>query len=79
MPMDVEQTLVSIVEEYCNETPVRKTRFIQDLGFDSLDTVELMLDIEENLNIDMFLDFNFEDLETFEDLVLYIESIVRKK
>ena len=44
---------------------------IQDLGIDSLDTVELLMNLEDKLGIEIELD---QKVETVGDLVAFIES-----
>ena len=44
---------------------------IQDLGIDSLDTVELLMNLEDKLGIEVELD---QKVETVGDLVAFIES-----
>ena len=43
----------------------------QDLGIDSLDTVELLMNLEDKLGIEVGLD---QKVETVGDLVAFIES-----
>lgn len=43
----------------------------QDLGIDSLDTVELLMNLEDKLGIEVELD---QKVETMGDLVAFIES-----
>ena len=43
----------------------------QDLGIDSLDTVELLMNLEDKLGIEVELD---QKVETVGDLVAFIES-----
>ena len=43
----------------------------EDLGVDSLDTVEMVMRLEEELNIELEMDGSFE---TVGDLVKFIES-----
>ncbi len=47
--------------------------FIDDLGADSLDTVELVMAFEEEFGIEI-PDDAAESIQTFEDAVKYIES-----
>ena len=44
---------------------------VQDLGIDSLDTVELLMNLEDKLGIEVELD---QKVETVGDLVAFIES-----
>ncbi|HEY9072281.1 MAG TPA: acyl carrier protein [Candidatus Ozemobacteraceae bacterium] len=47
--------------------------FIEDLGADSLDTVELVMDLEEHFGIEI-PDEDAEKLKTVKDAVDYIEA-----
>ncbi len=47
--------------------------FIDDLGADSLDTVELVMALEENFNIEI-PDEDANELKTVGDAIKYIES-----
>lgn len=48
-------------------------RFVDDLGADSLDVVELIMRIEEELDIEI-PDEDAEKLQTVKDAVAYVES-----
>lgn len=50
--------------------------FMEDLGADSLDIVELMMAIEEEFGIDI-PDRIVEDIETVKSLVEYVEANVQ--
>ncbi len=50
-----------------------KASFVDDLGADSLDTVELVMALEEEFNIEIS-DEDAEKLRTVGDAVTYIES-----
>ena len=50
-------------------------RFIEDLGVDSLDTIELAMKHEEALGI-WAPDEEAEKLQTLQDIVAYIEGVV---
>ena len=49
-------------------------KFIEDLGADSLDTVELVMAFEENFDIEV-PDKEAEKLQSVADVVAYIEKI----
>ena len=49
-------------------------KFIEDLGADSLDTVELVMAFEENFDIEV-PDEEAEKLQSVADVVAYIEKI----
>ncbi|NLM17465.1 MAG: acyl carrier protein [Candidatus Riflebacteria bacterium] len=51
--------------------------FIEDLGADSLDTVELVMALEEAYNLDI-PDDQAEKLRTVQDVVNYIEKAVKE-
>lgn len=49
-------------------------KFIEDLGADSLDTVELVMAFEENFDIEV-PDEEAEKLQSMADVVAYIEKV----
>lgn len=49
-------------------------KFIEDLGADSLDTVELVMAFEENFDIEV-PDEEAEKLQSVADVVAYIENV----
>ena len=49
-------------------------KFIEDLGADSLDTVELVMAFEENFDIEV-PDEGAEKLQSVADVVAYIEKV----
>lgn len=53
-----------------------KSRFIEDLGLDSLDTVELVMAVEEGFNIEIS-DEEAEKITTFGEALAYIEGKVK--
>lgn len=64
------------------DVPVEKViptaRFVEDLGADSLDTVELIMSLEETLDIQIPTE-EAEKLATVQDLLVYLEPLVRRK
>jgi acyl carrier protein len=52
---------------------VKEARFIEDLGADSLDTVELVMAFEEEFSIEV-PDEEAEKLQTVGDVVTYVEE-----
>ena len=55
------------------EQVVKEARFIEDLGADSLDTVELVMAFEEEFSIEV-PDEEAEKLQTVGDVVSYVEE-----
>lgn len=55
------------------EQVVTSARFIEDLGADSLDTVELVMAFEEEFSIEV-PDEEAEKLQTVGDVVRYVEE-----
>lgn len=50
--IDVEKTLTNLINpKYHNGIITRDSKLVDDLGFDSLDEVELIFDVEEAFNI----------------------------
>ena len=72
--MDVLQTIKDILEENLDIDPETVTleSTLDDLGIDSLDTVELICDLEERCGIEMGYP---EGLNTINDVVTYINNL----
>ena len=74
--MSVEQRVIEIVCEHLavnKETVTRNTSFIEDIGADSLDIVELVMALEEEYEMEIS-DEDAEKIRTVQDVVNYIES-----
>ncbi len=73
--VNVEETVKGIIVERLDRKPDEVTfeaKFIEDLGADSLDQVELLMALEEEFNVD--IDDEANDIETVGDAIKYIES-----
>ena len=55
------------------EQVVPEANFVQDLGADSLDTVELIMAFEEEFDVEI-PDTDAEKIKTVQDVIDYIES-----
>lgn len=74
--MDVSSKVKSIIVEQLGveEDEVKdNAKFIDDLGADSLDTVELVMALEEEFSIEIS-DDDAEKIMTVQDAVTYVES-----
>jgi len=74
--MAVEEKVKSIIAEQLAVKPEEVTQgasFIDDLGADSLDTVELVMALEEEFGIEI-PDEDAEKMSTVGDAVKYIEE-----
>jgi len=74
--MGVQDKVKSIISEQLGVKPEEVTpeaSFIDDLGADSLDTVELVMALEEEFNIEI-PDEDAEKIMTVGDAVKYIEE-----
>jgi acyl carrier protein len=74
--MTVAEKVKSIIVEQLNvdeEAVTEEASFIDDLGADSLDTVELVMALEEEFNIEIS-DEDAEKITTVKDAIGYIES-----
>lgn len=77
----VEERVVEIVCENLgvNKDQVkRETRFIEDIGADSLDIVELVMELEEEFEINI-PDDQAEKIKTVGEAIVYIEGEIKKK
>ncbi len=74
--MAVEEKIKSIIAEQLGvkvEEVTPQASFIDDLGADSLDTVELIMALEEEFNVEI-PDEDAEKLTTVGDAIRYIEA-----
>lgn len=73
----IEEKVRSIIVEQLGVESDKVTadaKFIEDLGADSLDTVELAMAFEENFDIEV-PDEEAEKLQSVADVVAYIEKV----
>ncbi|MDX2037618.1 MAG: acyl carrier protein [Isosphaeraceae bacterium] len=74
--MSVEERVFDIVTEQMGVTKdqvTRETHFVNDLGADSLDTVELVMEFEEEFDITI-PDEEAEKIQTVGQAITYIEE-----
>ena len=74
--MAAEDKIKSIIAEQLGVKPeevTAKASFVDDLGADSLDTVELIMALEEEFNIEI-PDEDAEKMKTVGDAIKYIEE-----
>ena len=72
----IQEKVTDIIVEQLGVNPEQVTltaSFIEDLGADSLDTVELVMAFEEEFSVEV-PDEDAEKLQTVKDVVDYIES-----
>ena len=79
--MSVEQRVIEIVCEHLavsKETVTRSTSFVEDIGADSLDIVELVMELEEEFDIQI-PDDQAEKIKTVGEAVDYIDIAIKNK
>ena len=72
----IEERVIEIVCEQMGASRDKisqETSFIQDLGADSLDTVELVMEFEDEFDLNI-PDEDAEKIQTVGDAISYIES-----
>ena len=77
MEKTIEQRIKDIIVEQLGVKPeqvVPAARFIEDLGADSLDAVELLMGIEEEFSIEIPDDKEVEKLQTVSQLIAYVQN-----
>jgi acyl carrier protein len=80
-PADVEARVIKIVAEQLGVklTDVRLTsRFVKDLGADSLDTVELVMALEDEFGLEI-PDEDAERITTVGEAVRYLQARIAKR
>jgi acyl carrier protein len=73
---EIEQKVIEIVCKQLNvpkEKVSRTTSFVNDLGADSLDTVELVMEIEDGFDMSI-PDEDAEKIQTVGEAIAYIEQ-----
>ena len=76
----IDQRVKDIIVEQLGVKPDQVTpeaKFIEDLGADSLDTVELIMALEEEFGIEV-PDEQAEKLQSVGDVIKYIEDVQQK-
>lgn len=76
MSDNIETQVKEIIVEQLGVDPEKVTssaKFIEDLGADSLDTVELVMAFEEKFSVEV-PDEDAEKLKSVEDVVAYIKT-----
>jgi acyl carrier protein len=79
--VSVEQRVIEIVCEHLavnKETVTRSTSFQEDIGADSLDIVELVMELEEEFDIQI-PDTDAEKIKTVGEAIDYIEKKQKEK
>ena len=79
--MSVEQKVKEIIVEQLGVDPeqvIQEASFVEDLGADSLDTVELVMALEEEFDLEI-PDEDAEKMITVGDAIDYIEKNLTEK
>ena len=79
--MPTEDKIKTIIADQLGvklEEVTLKASFVDDLGADSLDTVELIMALEEEFEIEI-VDEDAEKIKTVGDIIKYIEGKVQAK
>ncbi|MBM4272195.1 MAG: acyl carrier protein [Deltaproteobacteria bacterium] len=74
--MKLEDRVIEIIMEHLDVTReecVPEASFIDDLGADSLDLVELIMEMEENFGLQIS-DEELEKIRTIQDVINYLRS-----
>lgn len=75
---DIEQKIMAIVAEKITADGIFvTTATVHDLGLDSLDLIEMVLEIEDSFNCQID-DAKIEQLETIQDIIDYVYGICKK-
>ena len=67
------EKIQAIVAEHldCEKDEIKRESTFESLGIDSLDAVEMVMEIEESLGVQLDLD---RDLETINELIQFVEE-----
>ena len=78
---DIAKKIKSVIAEQAEVKPeevAEKAKFIDDLGLDSLDMVELVMELEEECGIEI-PDEDAEKLTTVGEAISYVEKCLSSK
>lgn len=78
MQEQIQKDVIKIIEDQLGVGPwdiEPDTRFVEDLGMDSLDALELMMKVEEKFNIKID---DSEKITTVGELVTYVDNCIQK-
>jgi len=79
--MDIKDRMTKIIKEQLGveESEVKPgASFVGDLGADSLDTVEILMAIEEEFGIEI-PDEDAENAKTVGDVINYINNVLKRR
>jgi|TARA_B100001964_G_scaffold232729_1_gene288911 acyl carrier protein len=71
--MIADQVKGLVAKHFDIETEAVKGSFMEDIGADSLDIVELVMELEEHFELEI-PDDDAENIKTVEELITYIEQ-----
>ncbi len=75
---DIEQKIMAIVaEKVTTDDSFVTTATVHDLGLDSLDLIEIVLEVEDSFNCQID-DAKIEQLETIQEIIDYVYGICKK-
>lgn len=81
MSENIADRVKSIVAEKLGADPskvVESARFVDDLGADSLDTVELVMALEEEFDIEISNEEG-QEIQSIQDAISFIENQINNK
>ena len=79
--LDIAEKIKSVIAEQAEVKPedvTEKAKFIDDLGLDSLDMVELVMELEEECGVEI-PDEDAEKLTTVGEAISYVEKRLNTK
>ena len=74
--MEIEAIVIRLIYEDAYLKDVKLTTKIEDLGFDSIDEISLLMKIEEYFNISLDETEFYDGIETVQDLCDKIKTIL---
>ncbi len=79
MSAAIEERVIKIVKEQLGVSDVKlENSFVEDLGADSLDTVELVMALEEEFNVEI-PDSDAEKIGTIQQAVDFIQAHLKEE
>lgn len=75
---EIKKIVLKVIKNINEEEIKSKSRLVEDLGADSLNYVEIIMDIEERFNIQI-PEKEIEKIKTIEDIIKNIEERIIKQ
>ena len=75
--LTIAEKVLKVISEHYGKKVTEKTNFVEDLGADSLDIIETVMELESKLDLDI-PDEEMENMITVQNVIDYAERNYKK-